>query len=38
MPHHRDIEIPYRQQGWKVSVDWPAYNEDYEGNWTFKFP
>ncbi len=32
MPHHRDIEIPYRQQGWKVSVDWPAYNEDYEGN------
>lgn len=38
MPHHRDIEIPYRQQGWIVNVDWPAYNEDYQGKWQFEFP
>lgn len=38
MPYYRDIEIPYRQQGWIITVDWPAYNEDYQGNWLFKFP
>lgn len=31
-----DFEPIYRQSGWGVSYDRPAYNESYEANFTFK--
>ncbi len=31
-----DVEELYRKQGWIVEYDRPAYNEDYEANFTFK--
>lgn len=30
-----DFESAYRKIGWDVDYDNPAYNETYEGNWTF---
>ena len=30
-----DVEDIYREAGWKVEYDKPAYNEDYEPNFTF---
>lgn len=34
--HWLDFEDIYREQGWKVSYDKPAYNETYEANFEFK--
>lgn len=31
-----DFEPIYRENGWGVSYDRPAYNESYEANFTFK--
>lgn len=31
-----DFEPVYRQQGWHVSYDGPAYNESYDGYYIFK--
>lgn len=33
--HWLDIEDVYREAGWKVVYDKPAYNETYEPNFTF---
>lgn len=30
-----DVEEIFRQVGWSVSYDNPAYNESYEPSWTF---
>ena len=30
-----DIEEVYREQGWLVAYDKPAYNESYEASFTF---
>lgn len=34
--HYLDVEEIFRQEGWKVHYDKPAYNEDYEPSWTFQ--
>lgn len=34
--HWLDIEDTYRDAGWSVEYDKPAYCEDYEAYWTFK--
>lgn len=31
-----DFEDIYRQNGWQVEYDKPAYNESYEANFTFR--
>lgn len=31
-----NVEPAYRAAGWSVEYDKPAYNEDYEANYTFK--
>jgi hypothetical protein len=31
-----NFEEIYRDSGWKVSYDKPAYNENYDANFTFK--
>ena len=33
-----DIEPAYREAGWKVEYDKPAYYEDYEASFTFTKP
>ena len=33
--HYLDIEPIYRECGWKVNYDKPAYFEDYPANFTF---
>ena len=33
--HYLDIEPLYREAGWKVKYDKPAYNEDYKATFTF---
>jgi hypothetical protein len=33
-----DIEPCYRDAGWEVVYDSPAYNESYEPTWTFRKP
>ncbi len=33
--HYLDVEDVYRDAGWKVSYDKPAYCEDYEPTFTF---
>jgi hypothetical protein len=33
--HHLDIEPAYRNAGWKVEFDNPAYNEDYDAYFVF---
>lgn len=30
-----DIEDIYREQGWRVDYDKPAYNENYQASFTF---
>jgi hypothetical protein len=34
--HMLDFEEIYRQSGWKVEYDKPAYNESYDANFQFK--
>lgn len=34
--HWLDIETAYRQAGWEVEYDKPAYNETYGASWEFK--
>jgi hypothetical protein len=36
--HLLDIEDTYREAGWKVEYDKPAYCEDYPANFTFRVP
>lgn len=31
-----NVEEVYREKGWKVSYDKPAYNENYDATFTFK--
>jgi hypothetical protein len=31
-----DVEDIYREAGWKVDYDKPAWNESYEANFTFR--
>jgi len=33
--HYMDFEIVYRNAGWKVEYDKPAFNESYEAKFTF---
>jgi hypothetical protein len=33
--HWLDFEPVYRELGWRVEYDKPAYNETYEPSWTF---
>lgn len=33
--HMLDVEPIYREQGWKVVYDGPAYNESYRGFYVF---
>jgi hypothetical protein len=33
-----DIEDTYREAGWKVEYDKPAYCENYPANFTFRVP
>ena len=33
-----DVEVYYRQIGWKVEYDKPGWNEDYEPRFTFSKP
>ena len=34
--HWLDFEQLYRDAGWKVVYDQPAYNESYEASWRFE--
>ena len=34
--HHLDFEDLYREAGWKVEYDKPAYNENYSSYFKFK--
>ena len=34
--HYLDIEDYYREQGWNVTYDQPAYNESYKAYFIFK--
>lgn len=34
--HWLDVEEVYREQGWSVTYDKPAYNESYEASFKFK--
>ena len=36
--HWLDVEDIYREAGWKVSFDKPAYNEDYDASFEFRKP
>lgn len=36
--HWLDIEHIYRQEGWKVTYDKPAYDEHYKPFFVFKIP
>jgi hypothetical protein len=31
-----DVEPVFKEAGWKVSYDQPAYNESYDASWIFK--
>jgi hypothetical protein len=31
-----DVEILFKEAGWKVSYDKPAYCESYDASWTFQ--
>lgn len=33
--HWLDVEAAYRDKGWSVEYDKPAYNESYSANFTF---